>query len=261
MSKEKRLSFRKVAQDRLGESRINNQGEVMFIVEYADSQNITVQFKSTGELVKSNYKSFKRGEIKSHFTPSVFGVGYLGYEKSKDENGEIIKSYSVWKNMLARCYSGRYPTYKDCYVCSEWLNYSNFKKWFNYNYYEIEGEQMALDKDILVKGNKIYTPETCVFVSQNINTLFVKCNKARGKYPIGVYFDKVANKYQACCRIFYNGKKQQKTLGYYNTIEDTFNAYKQFKEKYIKQVADEYKDRIPQKLYDAMYKWEVEITD
>ena len=89
MSKEKRLSFRKVAQDRLGESRINNQGEVMFIVEYADSQNITVQFKNTGELVKTTYLVFKKGLVKSHFTPSVFGVGYLGYEKSKDENNDI----------------------------------------------------------------------------------------------------------------------------------------------------------------------------
>ena len=167
--------------------------------------------------------------------------------------------------MLKRCYSGEYqkkePTYKDCTVCKEWLNYSNFKKWYDDNYYEIDGEQMALDKDILVKGNKIYSPETCVFVPQNINNLFIKSNKIRGKYPIGVTFNKNKNKYQAYCSMLINGKSQQKTLGYYNNIEEAFNAYKQFKEADIKQMADYYKENIPDKLYEAMYNYKVEITD
>ena len=120
---------------------------------------------------------------------------------------------------------------------------------------------MDLDKDILVKGNKIYSPETCMFVPQNINKLFTKSNKIRGKYPIGVYFNKNANKFKAQCRIFYNGKTQQESLGLYNTIEDAFNAYKQFKEANIKQMADEYKGKIPDKLYEAMYDYKVEITD
>lgn len=167
--------------------------------------------------------------------------------------------------MLKRCYSDecqkKHPTYKDCTVCEEWHNYSDFKEWFDNNYYEIEGERMALDKDILVKGNKIYSPNTCVFVPQNINTLFIKSNKTRGKYPIGVYFRKDKNKYQAQCRIVYNGKTQQEFLGLYNTIEDAFKVYKQFKENCIKQVADEYKDKIPNNLYEAMYNYKVEITD
>ena len=120
---------------------------------------------------------------------------------------------------------------------------------------------MALDKDILVKGNKIYSPETCVFVPQNINTLFTKRNKVRGEYPIGVSFYKNTNKYLAQCNILINGKSQYKKLGYYNNIEDAFNAYKESKEANIKQVADYYKDNIPNKLYEAMYNYEVEITD
>ena len=250
---------------KLGEARMMKCGEIAFIVDYANNQNITVQFKKTGELVKTTYQHFKNGEIKSHFTPSVYGVGYLGNEKSKDKNGKTTKSYSVWTSMLMRCYSDKYqkkePTYKDCSVCKEWYNYSNFKKWFNDNYYEIDGERMDLDKDILMKGNKIYSPDTCVFVPKNINTLFTKSNKSRGKYPIGVYFNKDANKFIARCHIFNNGKRQLKNLGYYNTIDDAFNAYKQFKEAEIKQMAEEYKDRIPDKLYEAMYDYKVEITD
>lgn len=251
--------------ERLGEARMMKCGESAIIVNYSNYNDITVKFKTTGELVKTTYSHFKDGFVKSHFTPSVFGVGIIGNEKTKDENGQTIKSYSVWKNMLRRCYYEKeqktHPTYKGCCVCEEWLNYSNFKEWFEDNYYEIDGERMDLDKDILVKGNKIYSPETCMFVPQNINKLFTKSNKIRGKYPIGVYFNKNANKFKAQCRIFYNGKTQQESLGLYNTIEDAFNAYKQFKEANIKQIADEYKGKIPDKLYEAMYDYKVEITD
>ena len=252
-------------EERLGEARTMNCGEIAFIVNYTCCKDITVQFKKTGELVKTTYSCFKNGNVKSRFTPSVYGIGYIGYEKSRDENGKLYDSYIRWMSMLTRCYSDKcqktHPTYRDCYVCEEWHNYSNFKNWYDENYYEIEGEQMALDKDILVKNNKIYSPDTCVFVPQNINILFIKHNKARGKYPIGVSFYKVVNKYIARCRIFYNGKTQQKFLGYYNTIDDAFKVYKEFKEADIKQVADEYKDKIPDKLYEAMYNYEVEITD
>ena len=252
-------------EERLGEARMMKCGEIAFIVNYSHSNDITVQFKETEELVKTTYKNFKNGSVKSHFTPSVCGVGIIGNEKSIDENGKTTKSYSVWHSMLIRCYSDecqkKHPTYKDCCVCEEWHNYSNFKKWFNDNYYEIEGERMDLDKDILMKGNKIYSPNTCVFVPQNINTLFIKSNKSRGKYPIGINFNKDANKFTAQCSIFYNGKSKLKGLGYYNTIEDAFEVYKKFKEANIKQIADEYKDKIPDKLYEAMYNYKVEITD
>ena len=265
MSKKTRSSSKNAAAERLGETRTMKCGEIAFIVEYTDSQNITVQFKNSGELVKTTYQHFKNGKVKSRFKPSVYGVGYLGYEKAVDENGKSLKSYVTWMHMIERCYSDECqktcPTYKDCYVCEEWHNYSNFKEWFDNNYYEIPNEKMALDKDILVKGNKIYSYETCVFVPQNINTLFTKSNKVRGKYPIGVYFNKNAKKFMAYCSMLINGKKMKKYLGLYNTIEEAFNAYKQFKENYIKKVAEEYKDKIPQKLYDAMYNYKVEITD
>ena len=250
---------------RLGEVRMMNCGEVAIIVNYANCNDITVQFKTTGELIKTTYSNFKKGNVKSRFTPSVFGIGIIGNEKSRDENGEIYDSYKRWKEMLKRCYSDEYqkkePTYKGCAVCDEWLYYGNFKEWFDNNYYEIEGEQMDLDKDILVKGNKIYSPDKCVFVPKKINTLFTKRNKARGKYPIGVYKPNDSNKFKAQCSIFCDGKKQQKPLGYYNNIEEAFNAYKQFKETDIKRVADEYKDKIPNKLYEAMYNYKVKITD
>ena len=168
--------------------------------------------------------------------------------------------------MLRRCYSEDYknkkPTYIGCEVYNEWLNFQNFAKWFEENYYEIEGETIALDKDILVKNNKIYSPNTCVFVPERINTLFTKADKSRGKLPIGIVEDNRTHHFRArCSTLDENGKIKRVELGSYKTHEEAFIHYKQFKENYIKQVADEYKPYIPKELYEAMYRWEVDIDD
>lgn len=157
----------------------------------------------------------------------------------------------------------KYSTYKNCTVCDEWLYYPNFKQWYDNNYYEVNNEEMHLDKDILNKGNKVYSPETCVFVPQSINSLFIKSDKTRGDLPIGVDWHKANQVYQTRCRVFNvkTLKNNSKYLGCYNTPQEAFDTYKKAKEENIKQIADYYKDRIPSKLYDTMYSYEVEITD
>lgn len=251
--------------ERLGETVMQNCGEVAFIVEYINSMDITIQFKTTGELVKTRYGAFVKGKVKSHFSPTVYGIGVKGLEPSRDENGEILDSYKCWYTMLSRCYSAKvqekHPTYKGCYVCDEWLYYPNFKNWYNENYYEIDNKTSQIDKDILVKGNKIYSSDTCVFVPSFINTLFIKCQKTRGELPIGVHYHKRDKKYMARLRVFKDGKETRKYLGSFDTADEAFKAYKKAKEDYIKEVADEYKDKIPAKLYQAMYSYEVSIDD
>ncbi|MDU5207920.1 MAG: hypothetical protein E6182_18340 [Clostridioides difficile] len=254
-------------ENRVGERKIMNCGEECEIIEYRKAVDITVKFIKTNELIKSTYNNFKKGEIKSHFTPSVYSAGIIGLEKTLDGEGKHLKSYEIWHNMLQRCYDERYkekhPTYKECTVCDEWKFYKNFKDWYEENYYEMDNQHMTLDKDILAKENKIYSPETCVFVPQNINSLFTKSDAKRGEYPIGVDWHKANQVYQTRCRVFNvkTLKNNSKYLGCYNTPQEAFNAYKKTKEENIKQVADYYKDRIPSKLYDAMYKYEVHIDD
>ena len=264
-NREKRKSFAKIANERLGQTILQNCGELAFIVEYINAHDITVQFKKTNELVKASYNTFVKGEVKSHFTPSVYGTGITGLEPIKNEDGERLNSYMCWKDMLRRCYSAKYqekyPTYKGCYVCDEWLYYSNFKKWYNENYYEIESKTSHLDKDILIKNNKVYSPNTCIFAPNFINKLFVKKQNYRGDFPIGVCFNKTNKKYQANLSVFKDGKSTLKHLGYFDTADEAFEVYKQAKEGYIKEVADEYKDKIPSKLYEAMYSYKVDIDD
>ena len=251
--------------ERVGETVMQKCGEVAYIVEYVNAHDITVQFKATGELVKTTYKTFVRGEIKSHFTPTVFAVGIKGLESTVDENGERLDSYKCWKDMLRRCYSAKFqekhPSYIVCSVCDDWLYYPNFKNWYDNNYYKINNKTSQLDKDILIKDNKVYSPDTCVFVPQFINSLFTKNQKTRGDLPIGVTYDKAKKKYIAGLSVFKDGKSTLKYLGSFDTADKGFEVYKKAKEEYIKEVADEYKDKIPTKLYEAMYSYEVSIDD
>lgn len=105
-------------------------------------------------------------------------------------------SYIAWKGMIWRCYcstSNKTKCYEGCYVCEEWLVYSNFRKWFKEQSDYKEGYQ--LDKDILVKGNKVYSPETCCFVPQEINTAILLRKGEKYNLPHGVSYDKRKGKY------------------------------------------------------------------
>lgn len=249
--------------DRTGEVSYNNFGSLMVIKEYRNYNDIDVYFPTHNYIKRhTTYKCFIEGYIKSPYECRTFGKGCLGEGKYKvSENGKRTKYYDVWLSMLTRAYDSKYhdkePTYIECTVHDSWLNFQTFGEWVDKNYYEIKGQRMELDKDILCKGNKIYSPNTCVFVPQRINSLFTKRDNCRGDLPIGVVYNKSKGKYMACCNM--NGK--QKTLGYYKNPVEAFQVYKNFKEKHIKEVAEEYKNVIPQKLYDAMMNYQVEIDD
>ena len=249
--------------ERVGETFVNFQGVKFTIIEYINSSNVVVEFED-GYRRKTDYKNCVKGGVKNLTLPTLFGVGYVGDGEYKCSVNKIhTKSYISWYDMLERCYCPKFlkkcPYYSDCEVCEEWHNYQNFAKWFEENYYEIEGEVMCLDKDILIKGNKVYSPNACVYVPMEINNLFTKSNKARGEYPVGVYYKKKNKKFCSQCKI--GGGKPQKYLGLFSTVEEAFEAYKQFKEQYIKEVANKYKNIIPQNLYEAMIKYEVNIND
>lgn len=247
--------------DRTGEIGVNNDGERMTIVRYGGRRDIDVQFEDGTIVENRQYNNFKRGEIKNPFFPSVYGVGFIGVGdyKTCDENGKQTKCHGTWHDMHRRCYNHKLqekkPTYKNCKVCKEWNNYQAFAKWDNENYYEVGNERMDLDKDILCKGNKVYSPDTCIYVPHSINSLFTKRDKCRGEYYIGVR--KKGNKFEARLSKG-NGEIY---LGLFNTPEQAFLAYKQAKEQYIKEVAEEYKEKIPYRLYEALMNYEVEIDD
>ena len=234
---------------------------LMKIIEYNGNRNIKVKFK-TGSIIKTQYGAFKKGSVKDPLFPIVYGAGYLGIGKYKSKiNGKATIKYDTWHSMIQRCYDPYYInkrlTYQDAAVCKFFLNFQNFAKWHREEYYELIDEKVELDKDIIKKENKIYSPEFCSFVPQSINNLLTKCDKVRGEYPIGVCFEKRSNKYRSQIQI--NGKS--KHLGLFSTPTEAFQSYKCAKKKQIKVMANKYKNVLDIRVYDSLMDYNVEITD
>ena len=212
------------------------------------------------ECAKIKRRISNTGNVRKR-TKLVYGVGVNDYKGNTKYNHVHIPSYHTWGQMLKRCYSKEYldkrPTYRGCSVCEEWSSFSNFKKWFDDNY--VKG--YSLDKDILFKHNKLYSPDTCCFVPNEINVLLCKSDAKRGHTPIGVYERKLVNGSSYMAYINQNGSRIN--LGTFYSVEEAFAAYKQAKESYIKELATQYynDEKITKKVYDALMRYEVEITD
>lgn len=175
----------------------------------------------------------KEGEL-------VFGIGIndADYVVCPIVNGKAVwcRFYRTWVNMLKRCYSEKYqarqPTYIGCSVCDEWLTFSNFKKWMEKQ--DWEGNQ--LDKDLLTNGNKVYSPETCVFVDKVTNLFTTDHGAARGEWPIGVYFNKRGGKFQAYCNNPFIKKREH--LGFFACPNQAHLTWKKRKHELACQLAD-----------------------
>lgn len=255
-------------EERIGEVNYNSQGERMEIIDYINHKDITVRFEDGTIREHIFYIAFKNGQVKNPMSAmGKYGV-ISGFAKMENHKTKT-KEYRSWQNMISRCYNPKryekFPGYKNCYVCDEWFNFHNFEEWChsqdNWESVQNEPSRYNLDKDIIVKGNKIYSPENCCFVPYNVNILFTKRNKARGKFPIGVSYTKHMDTYQSACRDPFTHKH----INHYgfSTPEKAFEQYKKDKEEVIKKVAiDEYnKGTITTKCYEAMMNYEVEITD
>lgn len=177
-----------------------------------------------------------------------------GFFPSKS-NGKHTVYYNVWMGIRKRCLNKdrRHPSYSDCIICDEWKDFQIFAKWYDENY----KEGFNIDKDILIKGNKVYSPETCCVVPKEINLAVMNDKNRRGKYPIGMYFDKSNNAFQA--RISKYGIPTY--LGSYNSTDEAFKVYKKAKEDYLKELANKYKENISEAVYNALINYKVEITD
>lgn len=227
--------------NRVGEIfKTNNYGKCT-VVDYEGFDRITVKFED-GTLVEGvTYSCLKKGQVRNPNLPMVSGIGYEGQGKySKKDHPTANK---IWSGILYRCYSNNdeNPTYKNCSVSKEWHNFQNFAEWYENNY--IEGWE--IDKDILVKGNKIYGPDTCCFVPKNVN-LFFSLRKNNTGLPVGVWRHK--DKYRAYCR--YNKKRYH--LGLFETVEEASKAYKIQKNKLLLCLIEEYRNKLPEKVIKAL---------
>ena len=231
------------------------------ILKYNDAYNVDVQFLKTGYETAVELGSIRKGEVKDRFLPSVYGVGVLGAKYPSRVNGVKTKEYVLWYNMLQRCYSDFYkkkrPTYEGCEVSENFMHYEYFYEWC-INQIGFDNEGWHLDKDLLIKGNKVYSESTCVFIPSEINSLLIKCDASRGEHLIGVCWNKTNKVFMAQVG---KNKGRQEYLGSFKTEIESFNAYKIAKESYLKGLATKWKDKIDGRAYRALINYKVEITD
>ena len=230
------------------------------IVKYNDSRNVEIQFINTGFEKSVQLGDIRSGKVKDSYTPSVFGVGVAGTKYPNRVNGRKTKEYVLWCHMFERCYSDaykkKYPTYEVCKVSDNFKSYEYFYEWchkqvgFN--------KEWHLDKDLLIKGNKVYSEDTCVFLPSEINSLLTKREALRGEHLIGVSWCKKANAFKASVN---KNKGKQEHLGYFNTELEAYNAYKIAKEAFVKEQANKWKGKIDDKAYNALMNYEVGIDD
>ena len=238
----------------------NRCGDVV-VVEYINSRKVLIRFLNTNNEKFVGTSELKEGLIKDKAQITTCNYGIIDIDGASIGK-TMTKEYRLWNGMINRCYNEKYlmkyPSYAKCSVDERWKYLSAFKEWCN-NQIGFEQEGWTLDKDILIKGNKVYSPETCCFVPAEINTLILKADRIRGKYPIGVYHDTSKCHKRFSARVSKNGK--HKRFGSYLTPEEVFYVYKREKELHIKEVANKWKDQIDPRVYEALMNWTIEITD
>lgn len=193
------------------------QGCVCKIIKYINATCVLVEFQDAFKYrTITSARSIRNGQVKNKFHPCVEGVGYLGHGKYKSKdphNAMEAQCYNMWHKMITRVYSGKQSAYAMCVVCDSWLNYQNFAVWYHDNY----RKGWALDKDILIENNKIYSPITCIFVPQWLNNVF--SGLGRESPSCGVC--EASGRYIA--RTSQNGK--QLNIGSFDTLAQARAAY------------------------------------
>ena len=243
------------------EFETNNYGKC-FIIDHKGHKDVLVMFYSPLYITKCEMGNLRKGEVCNPFYPSVYGKGYIGIGKYNSKEHKSV--YNLWKGVLQRVYTTRHASYINTCVCEEWLCFQNFAKWCEsqefFNAKDENGRSYQLDKDILIKGNKMYSPETCCFVPREINSSFIKYNMEGKVYdlPLGVKAEtpkKVGNlRYSAKLSL---GGGKRKYLGSFSSSEEAFSAYKEAKESHIKEVAEKWKGKIDEKVYQTLISWEL----
>jgi len=247
--------------DRTGEIHTTNSCGDLKIIEWNGWKNATIQFLEDETIVKNIlYSSIKGGRVKNPNKISLYGIGYLGQGKHKVMfNKKETKKYRTWSHILERGHwdktKSKRQDYEDLNVCIEWHCFQNFGDWFDTVYNSNYMEKWHIDKDILIKGNKIYSPETCCLVPHDINVLFSNKTKENKDTPSGV--TRRGKKFRAKCSMW----KKPVDLGTFSSEIEAAITVKKAKEKYIKEVADVWKPLIDIKVYQAMYNYTVDYEN
>ena len=247
--------------NREGERRTNSNGHEMVVIEYINANKMLVEFTETGCQVWASWDKFAQGAVKDPMAKDIYNAACFGVGPYDSKH----PAYKKWFQMIRRCYDLKWKAehnyYDDVSVCEEWLNYQNFAQW--YAAQPPYDPEYHLDKDLINREARMYSPETCSWLPRELNSMITKNEAIRGTYPIGVSeIPHMPGKYLA--RLTDNYRVTGKTYllhQIFDTPEEAFAAYKLEKEKFVKQQAEVYKDKLATRTYEALLRWTVSITD
>jgi len=238
----------------VGDVYQTKEGGYIKVIRRDTSKNILVEHMDDHRhRVTATSQSIINGSIRNPYHRSVCSVGYRGIGPHKRSiNGRHTRASYCWKNMLYRVYCeqnyAKHPTYSECSVDETWHNFQNFAEWF-YQQPNSESDGYQLDKDLMYLGNKTYSPDTCCFVPGEINKLLCDRRNARGVFPQGV------SQRGYCYLAKINIEGESNVIGVFDTPEEAYEAYKKEKDKYVKYMADKYKNQINRKVYENLKNW------
>lgn len=241
-----------------------NYGDVI-VLEYINASHLVIKFLNTGNIRKVGVSELRKGEIRDNEAFPVHKVGIMDVPNEFKNGKPTSKEYGIWKGVRERCYNEnlrhKLMSYKDAEMSENFKRYSYFKEWCNkqigFNSVDDKGKGFHLDKDILIKGNKVYSEDTCCFVPAEINCAISNNKSVRGQFPQGVIYNCNKTRYRA--RIQRDNKWE--SLGTYDTPEEAFQVYKPVKEAHIKSLANKWKDQIDPRAYKALMNWTISVDD
>lgn len=243
----------------IGEVLTNFYGCQYEITEIIDEHMCKIKFLDSFGFEKVCNRSDVRRGVRNPYRKSVAGIGYIGEGPHNSVSSSQL--FMVWSNMIVRCYDEeslkKNITYVGCSVDGRWHCFQDFAGWCEAQPEFVRNKDWHLDKDILVRGNKVYSPDKCSFVPRDINNLFTLRGNERGDYPLGVHRESKSGKYIA--QINRDGRRI--CLGRFPTPEAAFVVYKEAKESVVKEIAEKYKAELKVEIYTSLINWKVEVTD
>lgn len=253
----------------LGQKLITANGYTVTVTSIIDKSKIVVQYYDR-HFQTTSYSNLIKGSLTNVYHPNNNGMGWKGlgdhpFNVKINGKSKHSKLYELWTALLKSMYNPKMSSYGKQTMCRDWLNFQEFCDWYELNYYELPGERLILTNNLIDKNNTVFSPETTFLLPETIfKALSFKKIERQNGLPLGVRVQK--SLYAA------NIKKSVRTsqgtyvsrtvhLGGYQTPEEAFEAYKQAKENYLKELAERYIDYIPYKAYDALYKFKIESND
>lgn len=243
--------------------RLPSKSYGYFIVqEVVSATEVYVKFENSGGVSRAAAGNLKNGLVRDNLAKTVYGVGCLGeglFKSRHPNNGPCTKEYGTWSSMMFRCYGDKRDVtttrnYGDCSVVDVWHNFQNFATWCQ-SQPTMLCEDSTLDKDIRVKGNKVYSPDTCCFVPAYINVAVTGIKHQNSSGKAGVW--KFKDSYVSEITMF----SVDNSLGVFSSLEHANYVRCRMKEAYIGALADVFRDRLDADVYSKLKFWDCEADE